>query len=43
MLIMANLEEEMENDPITAAFPRNSDYITYLTILVSAREMTIVA
>ena len=33
MLITANLEQETENDPITAALPPNSDHITYLTIL----------
>jgi Uncharacterised protein family, YAP/Alf4/glomulin len=30
---MASAEQEMETDPITAALPPNSDYITYLTIL----------
>jgi Uncharacterised protein family, YAP/Alf4/glomulin len=30
---MAPAEQEMETDPITAALPPNSDYITYLTIL----------
>ena len=30
---MGASEQEMESDPITAALPPNSDYITYLTIL----------
>lgn len=30
---MATSDKEMDTDPITAALPPNSDYITYLTIL----------
>jgi hypothetical protein len=30
---MATVKDDMETDPITAALPPNSDYMTYLTIL----------